>query len=304
MRSRIVTSCAVMALVAAVAPVARAADPTTADCLAASDASLKAGNDHKARAERAQLLVCAAASCPADIRKECARRFEERNALIPSIIFQAKDGAGQDISAVKVTMDGEVIAGELEGTSVAVDPGKHTFVFESAGQPTLTEHLVITEGEKDRRERIVFGAARSLTVAPTPTTASGAPTSAHTSMPTPPDSNAPSSGSGLGTQKSLAIVAGGIGLVGLGVGSAFGIISMGKHSDAKQLCPSQCTDDAGVSAWKDAVSAGNVSTALFIVGGVGLAGAVALWFTAPSSSGASSPQVGVGLGSVTVKGTW
>src|SRR5882724_3225978 len=64
---------------------ARAADPTIAECLAASDASLKLGTDHKLQAERAQLLVCSASSCPSDIRKECLSRVEEVNAAIPSL---------------------------------------------------------------------------------------------------------------------------------------------------------------------------------------------------------------------------
>jgi len=72
MKCSIVASLGILAVIAADSP-ALAADPTTADCLAASDASLKAGNEHKVRAERAQLLVYAATTCPADIRKECSR---------------------------------------------------------------------------------------------------------------------------------------------------------------------------------------------------------------------------------------
>jgi hypothetical protein len=99
-------------------------------------------------------------------------------------------------------------------------------------------------------------------------------------------------------------VAAGVGIVGLGVGSAFGFVALSKKNSAQKLCPNICVDDNGVRAWNDAQSAGNVSTAMFIVGGVGLLGAAALWFTAPSSNGVSSAQVGFGLESVQVKGTW
>src|ERR1017187_7463692 len=81
---------------------ALAADPTTADCLAASDASLKSGNEHKLRAERSQLLTCASSNCPTDIRKDCTSRVDEVNAQIPTIIFRAKDPSGADLSGVKV----------------------------------------------------------------------------------------------------------------------------------------------------------------------------------------------------------
>ena len=57
----------------------------------------------------------------------------------------------------------------------------------------------------------------------------------------------------------------------------------------------------GVHKWSTAGSTGNISTIGFIVGGVGVAGAVVLWLTAPTSS---SAQVGFGPGSLQVKGTW
>ena len=83
----------------------RAADPRIAECLAASEASLQSGAQHLLRTERNQLLVCSAASCPGDVRRECSRRVEEVNASIPTLIFEARDAAGQDLSAVKVTLD-------------------------------------------------------------------------------------------------------------------------------------------------------------------------------------------------------
>jgi len=298
MRSGLMTSCAALAMVVATARPARAADPTTGDCLAATEAALKSGNDHKLRAERSQLLVCGAASCPSDIRKDCAQRIDALNAQIPTIIFQAKDGAGKDIMAVKVTMDGEALAERLEGTSLSIDPGNHTFVFETPGQPTVTEQLVITEGEKDRRERIVFGAASPAGGVP------GTPAPTPGALPTTPELGASSSSSGLGTQKILALVAGGVGVVGLGIGTAFGVMAMSQKSDAQSACPgSQCATQDGLNKWNNAGSTGNVSTIGFVIGGVGIAGAAVLWFTAPSSGG-SSTQVGFGPGVLRVKGTF
>ena len=43
---------------------------------------------------------------PADVRDECAEHVPQLNAAIPSVVFVAQDAAGNDISAVKVTMDG------------------------------------------------------------------------------------------------------------------------------------------------------------------------------------------------------
>jgi hypothetical protein len=279
---------------------ARAADPTTADCLAASDASLKSGNEHKLRLERSQLLVCAAPSCPADIRKECIRRVDEINSAIPTIIFEAKYGSGKDLSAVKVTMDGEVLAERLQGTALSIDPGEHTFTFETAGQPPLQRQFVIREAEKDRRESVTWIAD----CPPGEEHSAGDPTgcfAVNRGQLTQGTVKA-----GLGTQKILAIVAGGVGVVGVGLGSGFGIVAMSKKSDAQSACPNQCATADGVSKWSDAKSAGTVSTVAFIVGGVALAGGAALWFTAkPESGGAyTGAAIGVGPGSLQLKATW
>jgi hypothetical protein len=213
---------------------------------------------------------------------------DEVNAQIPTIVFSAKDPKGADLSAVKVSMDGEVLAERIEGAALSIDPGEHTFMFETAGQSPVTEKLVIVQGQKDRREQITFrqgGAA--------------APTQAAPSTPSPTDSG----GRGIGTQKVLALVAGGLGVVGLGVGTVVGVIALSKKSDAQNVCPNDCPTEDGVNKWNDATSTGNISTIALIVGGVGVVGGAVLWFTAPSGS-SSSPQVGLGLGGLQVKGTW
>jgi hypothetical protein len=275
----------VLALLFAAPPSAEAADPTTADCVAANNSSIELRHENKLRAARGQLLICAADSCPSDIRLECLRHVDQVNTQIPTIIFEAKDAAGRDVSGVKVTMDGEPLADRLEGTALSVDPGEHAFVFEIAGQPTVVERLVISEAQKDRREPVTFGTAASPAV--------------------PPAQLFPSQrGGGLGAQKTVALVAAGIGVVGLAVGSVFGALTVSKKSDAQNACPNLCSDQHGVDLWNDAVSSGNVATAFFVVGGLGIAGGAALWFTAPSSGGAPAAQVGVGPGTLRLKGTW
>ncbi len=288
MSPRLASSCWVAALVSLTVQ-ARAADPTTADCLSASDASLRAGNEHKLRSERTQLLVCAAPSCPADIRKECTRRVDEVNLAIPTVVFEAKDANGNDLSAVRVTMDGEVIAERLEGSALSLDPGEHAFVFEAAGQAPVTKQLVIREAEKERREAIRFGVV--------PTEAPVAQPSAPVSPP-PADENQ----STWSNQKTAAVVAASVGVVGLGVGSVFGLRALSKKSHANDICPDACSDDEGLQAWRDARSAGNVSTIFFIVGGAALGAGAALWFTAPKAH--ATTQVGFGPGSVAVRGSF
>jgi hypothetical protein len=258
---------------------ALAADPTTGECLAASEASLKAANEHHLLAERAQLLVCAASTCPTDIRKECLRRVDEVNTDIPTVVFSARDASGNEVTAVKVTMDGAVLAEQLEGTALPIDPGEHTFTFETAGQPPLTRRFLVVQAQKDRREALVFGEPVGALPATAPET---------------------SRKGGLGTQRVLAIVAGAVGVAGVGVGSAFGLIAISDKNDAQRQCPNLCRTQAGVDAWHKAGTMATISTIGFAAGGALVAGGLALWFTAPSTS----TQVGLGPTGLQVRGTW
>jgi len=270
-----------------------AADPTIAECLSANDKSIAMRNEHKLLGARTQSLVCAASSCPAEVRKECERRIDLVNASMPTVVFEAKDGSGNDLSAVTVKMDGALLAERLEGTAMPLDPGAHTFTFDAAGQPQITKQLVVREGQKDRRETIQFG---------TPAGASTAkPTPAVTTVTTPSTSLAASGDTGGGsTQKIVGYGTIGLGVVGVAIGTIFGLQSMSKHNDAKAACPAACADANGVKLWDDARSAGNISTVGFVVGALGLAGGTILVLSAKPANA----QVGVGPGSIRLGGTW
>jgi hypothetical protein len=276
------------------APPARA-DPTKAQCL---DAHVKAQDlrrDGKLAAAREKLRVCASASCPSIVRDDCTKRQDEIDTAQPTIVFEAKDGAGNDLVAVRVTMDGAPLSDRLGGIPLAIDPGDHTFVFEVPGQPPVTRQFVLREHEQGRHEAIVLGPAPASPRATTPPPAPVAATSS-----APPTRAAPS------TQKVLGLVAVGLGVVGLGVGGVFGVLAMSKKSDAQSACPNLCSDQGGVDKWNDAVTAGNVSTAAFIAGGVLVAAGAVLWITAPSSSTGDGPSVGLGMapGGMQVTGRW
>ena len=267
------------ATVLAVAPAARAADPTALECISASERGMALRNAHKLGDARATLLQCASAACPSDIREECARRVETVNRAMPTLVFGAKDAAGNDVTVVKVTMDKAPILDKLEGTAISLEPGAHVFTFEAPGQPILTRDLVIREGEKERREIVQLGA-------PAPVAASV---------------QAEKPRSSLGAQRTGALVVGGLGVAGLALGGILGGIALSKHIDAKATCPDPgCATQQGVDLWSSATLFGNAATASFIAGGVLAAGGVVLWVTAKPKSA----QVGLGPRSVTFQGVF
>jgi len=84
------------------------------------------------------------------------------------------------------------------------------------------------------------------------------------------------------TQRTVGIVVGAAGVVGVGVGTIFAVSAMSKNSDSKNLCPTTtCSSAAGFQANEDAKSAATVSTIMFVAGGALLATGAVLYFTAP-----------------------
>ena len=267
-----------LALVAApgllAAPTARANDPTLADCITANESAIKLRADHRLREARAQLLVCAALTCPAEVRAECERRVGAVNAAIPTIVFQAKDAAGNDMSAVTVTMDGKPLAERLEGTAISLDPGEHTFHFEAPGQPPIDKTFVLLEGAKDRQERIVF----APTAAPSSTAnVASATTSAATPAAGRGGEHAPSSGGS--PLRTWGFAALGAGAAGLAAGAIFGGLAIASKNSAD--CDGNHYCSAG--ALSDARTQATVSTVAFVAGGVLLAGGITMVLLAPPS---------------------
>jgi tetratricopeptide (TPR) repeat protein len=109
----------------------------------------------------------------------------------------------------------------------------------------------------------------------------------------------------LGKQQILAIASAGVGVVGLGVGVALGAVALSQKGAAETACPaSACPTQDGVAKWSTAAATGNASTVALVIGGVGIAGAAVLWFTAPRVTTGPNAQVGLGPGTLQLRGTW
>lgn len=260
--------------VVTVAPVTALADD--AECIAASEKSLALRKQGKLHDALGQLAVCAASACPDEVKAECAKRIDAVRADMPTLILAAKDAAGNDLSAAKVTMDGAPLAGALDGQAITLDPGEHTFTFTIAGQPPLEKKLVLRQGEKDRHESVVLGPAAIATPPPLP-------------PPLPPPPPPPSSWS---TGKTLAIVSAGLGVVGVGLGVVFGAYAQSSQSREKSDCSaSACWSyPQGVEDYNTAQKDATGATIAYAAGGALVATGVVLWFTAPKSSGAAAPS--------------
>lgn len=191
-----------------------------------------------------------------------------------------------------VTIDGENVPAAALGLKRPVDPGQHAVKATAEGYKPADATFTVAEGG-NAEAKLKMEKSAAVAVAPVPATNPGQQPGADTG-----------SGSGGSTQKTLAIVAFGVGGAGLVVGAVTGLIASGKASDLEKACPdkSACPADQqdNVDSYK---TMGTLSTVGFIVAGAfGITGAI-LWFTAPKSSSgsaASSRYATVPTKSVTV----
>ncbi len=267
---------------------ARAARADDSACVASSEQAIDLRRQGKFQDALKQLALCADPACPNEVSSECTRRIADLKVAMPTLILAAQDGAGNDLYDVKVTMDGAPLLTRLDGRAIAIDPGEHSFHFEAAGQPPLDKRIVLRESEKDRRESVVIG-----------------PASRNLSTPAPP----PSPASSWSTQRTLAVVSAGVGVLGLAGGAIFGSLTISEKNQETVACGTSSCYAGARSHYDNAITDGTVSTIAFIAGGAFVVAGAVLWFTSPSPSSSTTtgrihlvPAVGTRSGGALLQG--
>jgi len=166
---------------AAIAFVASNARADEAACIAASENEVSMRKAGRLQEALKQLAVCAAPTCSSEVNAECTKRIGEVKDALPTVVVRATDSGGNDLTDVKVSMDGASLVTKLDGLAVDVDPGAHTFLFEAADGKT-EQKVVITEGGKAQRITAAFGAAGTAPVATTPGVATSGQSAAPSSL--------------------------------------------------------------------------------------------------------------------------
>lgn len=196
-------------------------------------------------------------------------------------------------AGVEVKRDGLAIGSALWGTAVPVDPGRHMVRASAPGKETWETTITADQPGKTLTIEVPPLAEAKGAAAPPPPLAPTAP-------PPPPDSAPPRP-----WQRPLGIASLAVGAVGLGVGTAFGFMAKSTFdaSNTSGNCDKKTNrcNDTGLEQRAGAVKRGNIGTGVFIAGAVLAAGGIVLWATAPS---AKAPAVGVGPGSVAVRGAF
>lgn len=169
----------------------------------------------------------------------------------------------------RVAVDGRVIASSALGAAFPLDPGDHTVDVSATGKTAF--HTSV---------KVPVGPSTTDVVVPPLASESAAVTAGPVDSVTPPPREAERSN----TKRTVGFVLGGVGLVGLGVGTAFGIMTLSKKSDADTFCQGDRCRQEGLDLDSEAMTSAVVSTIGFGVGLVGLGVGTYLVLTSKSSS--------------------
>jgi hypothetical protein len=205
-----------------------------------------------------------------------------------------------DIPGLEVHRDGTAVGQAQWQLPIPADPGVHHISASAPGHKPWQTEIELKAGGATVEISVPDLAVDQETAA--------APSKTPAAVVAPSGAPAPTQGSparsSFGAQRALALGAGVIGVAGVTLGTIFGLKSKAKHDAASSHCSgSTCTDDDGVQLRSQAISAGNWSTASFIVGAAGLTGGALLWFTASSPKQEQpTTQVGLGFGRLLVSG--
>ncbi|HWP09571.1 MAG TPA: hypothetical protein VNN72_27710 [Polyangiaceae bacterium] len=207
------------------------------------------------------------------------------------------------LGGLAVKRDGSLVGSGAWGTAVPLDPGEHQLEATAPGKKPWTAKVTIG-AERDTQtvtvpvldvdEQAVAGAAPL----------GGSPAD------TPAEQTGASKGPPL---RTIGLIVGGVGIVGLGVGGVFALQANSANKESKEDghcdAQNQC-DTVGGEKRDDAKSAASVATVMFITGGVLTAAGVTLFLVGSpkrKSSGAlvqATPVLGRNDAGLVVRGSF
>jgi hypothetical protein len=225
-----------------------------------------------------------------DARSAASAEAEALAARIPSLLIVVT-GAPETVP-LRATVDSAPIAPDTVRLPRKVDPGPHVIIVSAPGFRRARAEIVALEGQEQRVAIVLEPSATDER--------SSAPVQVE---PVSPESTSPGNG-----RKTIGLVTGGVGVASLVVGSVFGLVASSKWSSAKADCGAGCGPAAPAQGEKSsAQSDATVSTVGFVIGGVLVAGGLALVLTAPARSATATalqlvPSIGAGTGGLLLHG--
>lgn len=252
-------------------------------------------------------LLDANAGHPKKIKESAQKLLSGLEPRIPWILVKL---TGPSADAAKVTVDGTKIE-DIE-FETPFDPGSHAVVAEAEGYFRVEKRVKLDEGQHGvvkidmkpsaakKKKKKQPAASADPDGDTEEVSAEEEETEEEETAPKKrkkgADADAEGSGGGGITKHGLfvpTVVTGGVGALGLLIGTISGAVALSQTAAVKKSCDgTTCPDSASLRSSRDAaLLSGNVSTASFIIGGAGLAaGGIMLALILTSDSGSDAPK--------------
>jgi hypothetical protein len=191
-----------------------------------------------------------------------------------------------------LTVDGQAVASTLLDSELPADPGDHVVEATAIGFLKASSRVTLTSADKKTVTlKLEVDPNAPAPVAPSASddakvgaaalsAQNGAGPRAAAPVSPPAPQEAPS--------HAAAYVSWGVGLVGVGVGTAFGLITLKDKHNLNDSCTSNVCPTSSRDSVDTAKRSGNISTIAFGVGGVGLVLGTVLYFSVGGSSDAQA----------------
>lgn len=249
----------IAAVMSSTSAVAQTADEDA--CLADHRRTQELQLENKLLAADAAAVACAQPKCPTEVRTMCADFITRIRASQPTVVFEIRGTSGKVYASGSVSVDGTPPR-TLDGSAIAVDPGKHAVDFETPGLPKGSTTILVNQGEKDKKVMLEVADA----------------------------SSAP-------TFSPWAHVLGAFGLASLTAFGALGVVTTLQAGSLEDDCGKRCTAERPEDV--DAVTRQAIAADVCLAGGLTLLAAAALtmgltWSTGTSPEARASLRAGPG----------
>lgn len=246
--------------------------------------------------------AAAVAARNGDKREKVARQRASK--LEPQLAKLVVVAEARETAGLEIRRDGDLVPPAAWGEEIPVDPGTHVLRATAPLKKPWQAEVNVTAASGVVRAVIpALDDAPQERAAPV---ATGAGASAGLRGADTGEGAAPSPGA---TQRLISYVAAGVGVVGLGTGTALGFAAKGKFDESNSsgnCAPSNQCNATGLKQRNDATGLAGAATGVFIGGAVLVAAGVALYLTAPSSPRTGwlrvEPRVGAGAAGLSIAG--
>jgi hypothetical protein len=195
-----------------------------------------------------------------------------------------------DLPGLSVTRNARPVQRELWGIAGPVDAGTELVDVTAPGRRPWHGSIQLSDGQTQVLKIPVLAPAPQSSPAGSAPIPRPANSPSVGSTPSPADTTpSRSSATGGHGQRTLGYLLGAVGIVGLGVGSAFGLAARNSNNDANTHCSRAggLCDAAGVAAGKDVDRRATVSNISFGIGAAASLSAVILLLTLPDERSSS-----------------